>query len=240
MKESEQLKVSSPTTWRQRICVWYKMSFFLKNSRCQICQDIRGWVVQKSMLLCTIGRWFPILITMIFSSISFRTTGMGLPLIGIWVLSATKLDPRNICLKHFWGNINTTWTWLPPGYNYKIKLKESMKHLKNMHKDDVKWLRVFDLHCQTQNYLTYSWAFFRVCTLKRWSTIYPPTLLTLWILENTSKTDWNPGKLLALLINRQKKEGEASAVMTNVYPKFQAHMAPMPYYSYPYIAAAQY
>lgn len=38
----------------------------------------------------------------------------------------------------------------------------------------------------------------------------------------------------------KKKEAKASAVTTNVYPQVQAYMAPMPYYRYPYIAAAQY
>lgn len=38
----------------------------------------------------------------------------------------------------------------------------------------------------------------------------------------------------------RKKEGETSDVMANFHPKFQASIAPVPQYPYPYVVAVQY
>lgn len=38
----------------------------------------------------------------------------------------------------------------------------------------------------------------------------------------------------------KKKKGEANAVTTSALPQYQFLMAPMPYYSYPYVSATQY
>lgn len=38
----------------------------------------------------------------------------------------------------------------------------------------------------------------------------------------------------------KKKEGETSAVTVSVHPQYQFVMAPMTYYLYPYVVAAQY
>ncbi|XP_050909269.1 uncharacterized protein LOC127123047 [Lathyrus oleraceus] len=38
----------------------------------------------------------------------------------------------------------------------------------------------------------------------------------------------------------KKKEGETNVVTTSVHPQYQFPMTPMPYYPYPYVAAAQY
>lgn len=36
----------------------------------------------------------------------------------------------------------------------------------------------------------------------------------------------------------KKKERETNVIMENVHPQFQAYMAPMPYYPYPYIVVS--
>lgn len=38
----------------------------------------------------------------------------------------------------------------------------------------------------------------------------------------------------------KKKDGESNGVTTSARPRYQFPMGPMPYYPYPYVAAAQY